>query len=224
MNFIAHYYFDRKDNNDYYNFGLILPDLMSAFKRGWKIKEHYLERKLSARNILIISGVLQHYKRDANFHGSEYFFKYTEILKNIIIKEKVPYPFPGKHFISHILLELTLDKVIIQNNSDILIDFYENINKIDEEILKSLFEDTTVQFREGFLEFYDKFKTNKFAYKYVDKEIIVDVLNRILTKVSLPTFSEKDQIKSISNCISIFELILLENFHELNSLVILDVE
>jgi hypothetical protein len=185
MNYLAHYFFDRKDNNAYYNFGLVLPDLMSIFSKAWKIKHNNLAEVQSGNNIQILSGILQHYERDHIFHSSDFFFEHVHSIKRYLEKLSLPYVIPKKHFVAHILLELVLDQVIVQMNPDIQEDFFHDIEQIQDSDIISFFSIKSFSNLDRFIEFFGKFREEKSFQKMKESKYIIRVLNRVLNRVNI---------------------------------------
>ena len=104
MNFLTHYYLDRRKADPFYNLGLAIPDLMSMFKRGWKINSKLNNQSLSGDFLSIADGIAQHLLADTFFHQSEFFLKNTSLIKQLMLENDVKYR--GTHFLflSHLLL------------------------------------------------------------------------------------------------------------------------
>ena len=88
MNFASHFFLDGIEGRPYYNFGLVLPDLASIFKRGWRIADRNNVQEMNQRNMDIFSGILKHYELDAIFHQSMFFNEHTKMIKDLLKQGK----------------------------------------------------------------------------------------------------------------------------------------
>ncbi|MBC8343875.1 MAG: hypothetical protein ISR55_11320 [Bacteroidetes bacterium] len=205
MNFISHYYLDGEDGNPYYNFGLILPDLMSIQKRGWKVTDSDHLSSISEYDIQILKGVLQHYELDALFHQSNFFTKHTKYIKSLFKVTQIETERNRKHFLSHILLELVIDRVIIKNEEHILDLFYKDLDQVDIIKIGELFHREDPELIKSFCNFFDKFRSKRYLYKYTSNEAIIFVLNKVLERVGLPIFNEVQILEKLDESITITE-------------------
>jgi S-adenosylmethionine hydrolase len=212
MNFVSHFYLDGEKGNPYYNFGLILPDLMSIQKRGWKITDKDHLNSISEQDIQIVKGVLKHYELDAIFHQSDYFFQYTKYIKSLFKVTEIETARKRKHFLSHILLELTIDKVIIKKEVDILDDFYRCLDNIEVEKIRELFQKENYMLVNNFCQFFEKFRAKRFLYRYTNNEAIIFVLNKVLERVGLPIFENTEMIERLDESISKTEQYIEKNY------------
>ena len=216
MNFLSHYYLDRIENKPYHNFGLILPDLMSMYKRKWKITDKALKYNLNQVEAQLVTGVIKHNKLDSFFHQSDYFIKYTHIIKDIIVKNNIKYHKNRLHFISHILLELLIDRIIIIKDKNVLREFYNDLDQIDWHVLENFFMKIELKTDIGFHGYIIKFIRRKYLYKYLNSHRIIFIMNRILQKVSLPPIS--DQKKTLKKSIIEIEKELVNSYFEISNL------
>jgi len=197
MNLVSHYYFDNISGKPYFNFGLLLPDMMSIYKRNWRFSDKKFSCSLTPTESESIGGVLKHLELDSLFHQSDYFINYTGKIKKMMVSESLNYEKPRKHFISHILLELIIDKVIIKNNPVILERFFNDLALIEKKEIEALFKDTHTIIAEGFYLFLNKFRQKKFLYKYTEDHALVYVLNKVLERVKLPLLTAENEVKAL---------------------------
>ena len=212
MNFIAHYYLDGERGNPHYNFGLILPDLLSIQKRGWKVTDRNHIEAISEYNMQIVKGVLKHYDLDSLFHQSDYFITHTKYIKSLFTVSQIETVRKRKHFLAHILLELIIDRVIIKKETQILELFYADLDQIDIQEVGDLFYKEDEAVIQSFCTFFDKFRSKRYLYKYTNNEAIIFVLNKVLERVSLPIFCQADIVEKLNECISITEQYIENNY------------
>ena len=170
MNFLTHYYCDRKKGDPLYNLGLAIPDLMSMFKRGWKVNSRLSKYTLTGDFLSISEGIGQHLQADAYFHQSEFFLKNTSRIKQLMLDNQLNYR--GTHFLflSHLLLEICIDRVIVNNFPKVVAEFYTDMSTIPQQIVNDFFGEIEVAIPEGFFIFYERFVRDKFLYNYEDIE------------------------------------------------------
>lgn len=210
MNFLTHYYCDRKLGNPQYNLGLAIPDMMSMFKRGWKLNSKLNQQNLTGTFLSINDGINQHLLADSHFHQSEFFLRNTSSIKQFMLDEKINYRGTHYLFLSHLLLEICIDRIIVKNFPDVIADFYEDISQIPKKTVNDFFIEIGVDIPEGFFIFYDRFIHDKFLYGYDDIEKLIFMYNRILTRINM-TVIDPDEYGKLSNVIfSVDELLFTE--------------
>lgn len=223
MNFISHYYFDGFDGRVYYNLGLILPDLMVIHKRSWRlnIKQNHLPAEPDPQNS-IMQGCRQHILADSHFHNSDFFKGKCAEIKQILMRNNINSPPFRLFFISHILLELILDKIIIEKHRNIIDKFYSDLEKVDVRVIHSFLNNLTFRPTDGFAEFFQNFASNKYLYDYKDMHFIIHVLNRVLGRARVKQSGEEHYrmfLKSAFETEELLEISYLEAFSELNRLI-----
>jgi hypothetical protein len=207
MNILSHFYFDQHENQPYYNIGLVLPDLMSMFKRGWKFKGNK-NVEISKDELLLAKGIKQHYKRDAVWHNSDFFFENTKSFRVKLEESNFYYPKPRLDFISHIALELCIDKVLMDKETKVVDIFYELLEHAQRRTIFNLLDTENGFDKEGFNGFLDRFIERKFLKNYQNQGGLAFVINRILNRVGLPEIEDKELgvfetvLADTHNCIS----------------------
>lgn len=210
MNLFSHYCFDREEGNAYLNFGLILPDLMGIFKRGWKIPPQKSPGELELASLEIYKGVMKHHRMDRFFHNSRFFDHHAQNIKELLKSRGLENPGYRMFFISHIFLEILLDRVLIQKNKKLLETFYEELFTLKNDRIEFFFKQLKVPAHSNFFSFLGRFQKDKFLYNYLDSQGIIYALNRIFTRVDQPVF-QAGQKEIIINCIFEAEHILQDN-------------
>jgi len=207
MNFLTHYYCDRKKGDPLYNLGLAIPDLMSMFKRGWKVNSRLSKYTLTGDFLSISEGIGQHLQADAYFHQSEFFLKNTSRIKQLMLDNQLNYR--GTHFLflSHLLLEICIDRVIVNNFPKVVAEFYTDMSTIPQQIVNDFFGEIEVAIPEGFFIFYERFVRDKFLYNYEDIEKIIFMYNRILTRINM-TVIDPEEYTKLGNVITSVDDIL----------------
>lgn len=167
----------------YHNFGLVLPDLVGMHTRGWK--PLYAFDKGDRHQVSMNKGIERHHKIDRFFHNSDYFTEKTSGIKKIY--EPLVKHIPGIRlsFISHIILELMLDRIILKHESSCGEDFYSQMQKINLEKLTNL-TFRNEEHMDSFLSFLNNFIERKYLLGYVENQNLCYALNRIFTRVKQP--------------------------------------
>lgn len=126
MNFIAHYHFYKSDDC-YYNLGLVLPDLVKSFcKTHLKPSEPLVHPSLNNLN----QGSIVHLNADKLFHNSFYFTTCEKHLSEIADTKA---QWPRKWFLNHLLCEILLDRIIIDQYPNIVEQFYKDLKSVNTE-------------------------------------------------------------------------------------------
>jgi hypothetical protein len=213
VNFFGHYHLDHIPNNPKHNFGILTPDLLRNFTAN--LYDKNLLHHLSDSDWQI--GVLKHFERDKHFHQS-IFFKETyqachEITKNIFQNTNIP----RFYFALHVLIEMILDKVLINEDENKLHEFYKQLELCKPEI-PSLLELINHQNPNLFLERYNRFLESKYLFKYLNDFGIVYGLNRIYIQVNAYQLEWNEKQKNeLEKLVSIIEFTIHENITKLYS-------
>lgn len=192
MNFVSHYYLDRQRSSDpYFFFGVITPDLVGVFDRKIKLKPHTLPKLDSKghlpQDLAFFKGVKRHFEADAIFHTSEFFYSQTAALGDKLREAFDEKKLPRSYFLAHILLELLLDKILIQAHPEILPEFYQHLDDIaylDQLRLSEWVCKTKMNRYQAYLM---RFQERQYLYDYADWRHILFVMRRILDKVHINT-------------------------------------
>jgi hypothetical protein len=190
MNFISHYYFDRHVADNLFAVGVSSPDLLSIFLRSVRIKDAHV-KAMSARTDLspeqqsFLKGVIRHFDGDKVFHSSEFFFNETHLLAVMLRERFGKFSVPRSFFVSHIMLELIIDKVLIQRDPSILGDYYSNFEQHSPSEIAKLTEWIADAPLPNYADFIEKFMERKFLYRYTDWGYVTYVLKRILQRVGV---------------------------------------
>ena len=179
MNFFAHYYFDKIENNPIHTFGLLTPDLLRNFTPN-----DYDKKRLHHPEIHEIwqLGISKHFLRDKNFHNSEFFTTTYNECHETIRSTFEACEIRRFWFALHVMIEMILDKVLIQKNPQDLDQFYTEISD-SKEFIPGLIHQINHQKIDVFMTKIDRFTESKYLYKYLENDGIVYGLNRIFNQV-----------------------------------------
>lgn len=212
MNFLSHFYFDRENLNPYEVLGIVLPDLIKNAAKSWIIhpekNEHlFIENKNHAA---LLKGWRRHLEVDRLFHGSTFFLHHQHQIK-LLIRETIAGSPVKPFFLGHISLELMLDSLLITEG---LIDpnqFYEIIEKVNNEDLKSFLLLNGIEDTDKFFHFYDRFKKEKYLFSYANPEKITYALKRICMRLWKEPFTH-EQEDALTRSLLVYKSRLSEEF------------
>jgi hypothetical protein len=136
VNYLSHYYFDRDEDNKYYNIGLILPDLARSHIAKLRINPYknitFTTKEISSMN----DGCNKHFASDRKFHNWMTFVELTNKATDMI-RESGDKDINRDYFITHIMVEILLDKILLDKNPSLADDFYAMIDSVEMDwILK----------------------------------------------------------------------------------------
>ncbi|MEZ4826017.1 MAG: hypothetical protein R3C61_06945 [Bacteroidia bacterium] len=193
MNFISHFYIDRKVNDSLFFAGVSTPDLVSVFDRNIRLKESrmplIMENEATAGEISFYNGVMRHFEADRIFHTSPFFYEETHIIARLIERNFKEGVYKRAFFVGHVLFELLLDKILIQDDDTLVSDFYRHLESYPVQELVRLTEWVTHTAMPSYDGFLRKFFTKKYLTSYVDPEHVAYVLRRIVQGVGIAEIS-----------------------------------
>ena len=196
MHFLSHYYTELPNNDPYFVTALIIPDLASHFSRAYNsvIKNSVLPLEGNLRQIN--NGITSHYKGDKRFHNSEPFLQHIELMKQSFLSEGLSRNILRLSVIAHVAVEMMIDRQIILENEAVCNDFYDLLNRADEDILANFFTvNNLVDYGNNFLPKFKVFKERRYLMMFKEIEPIVYGLNRIYCSVTSTEFSEAEKGK-----------------------------
>lgn len=187
MNFLSHYYYDHKPGEEYFNLGLIFPDLLRNFVPGARIEPGGAKHEAES-SIALQQGCISHVNSDIKFHDSEVFKGLTNNVTQLIRNSRDP--IRRDFFVAHIFVELLLDRSLLLVNPDLASRLYSDYERVDSQAIKQFLSsydfDKFEQFKYGF----ERFLGTRYLEHYVDPQIILYSTERICTRMKLPAFSK----------------------------------
>ena len=193
MNFLSHFYFYSHPTDNYYNTGLVLPDFIRIGAKGERLKLNgNFDDQGSEINSLVL-GAADHFKADKIFHASTYFTDFNALIGDILKAEGFSKQYNRTWFISHILLELMIDRVIIKENTEALNAFYFSLTNTDTSHLDHFLELHQIANRENFIDFFEHFRKIQYMHSYTDNDKFVYAINRIAQRAGLNKFEPNQE-------------------------------
>lgn len=204
MNFLSHYFLDRNTNDNCYFFaGLCVPDLLSLYARIFRIPfqkiEFEEEEKSDYNNFL--KGLKRHEQVDGLFHNSEFFRQQMRNVSELLRAQKFHSQNLRSFFLAHIVVELMLDKILIQRYPELLDDYYKTLERVDLNLFYQFLNQMNQKWmgtdEKNILTLKDamqRFCKRKFLTGFVNRANIIFALNRMRMSVGLDELSNEDKI------------------------------
>lgn len=186
MNFLSHFYF-HQTKNDYFNLGLILPDLVKTFCQKHLHSELFA---VGENEINLSKGVKTHLKVDQIYHNSEVFIESNHLVSQLFSDAK----WPRKWFLNHILIEICLDRALMELNENLCKAFYSSLENIEIQQITDFLKRQGIKDLNQFDEKMKNFVKFQFIFDYQDNKKIINALNRVYKKVGIEyTLENEDE-------------------------------
>lgn len=190
MNFLSHFYLASKLEAPFYHAGVSSPDWIGIFsgKGSNELKKIQHPETTTENEKDFIFGLIAHFQTDKAWHSSEYFNEKTMQLNEIFRKSLGP----GKHrtfFLSHLWLELALDRMIVLNNPQVAENYYSQIGLVHAPELRKLIEQKGVPVGHKFEQYLNSFLMNKYLFQYGAMEGFRTAMEKTCIRVGLSPFS-----------------------------------
>lgn len=189
MNYFAHFFVDHKLGQHEYNTGLLLPDVTRGYIKTFK---HNVEHA-NAACLSFHQGCLAHYRADKLFHGSSFFTDILTQANGLINQANFSEALNRKWFLAHIMAELLIDRILITQYPDLLDEFYNSLQQINDSDLLDFLNLYEMKDSSKFFEFFNHFRKVQYIRYYTDNNKFVYSLNRIMIKAGVGEISEHDK-------------------------------
>ena len=186
MNYFAHgiRFLDRP----YFLAGTSIPDWLSVADRKVRMRSIRVAPfadDSSSRQSEIAAGVLQHLEDDRWFHQTRAFFEITgemTILFRDVLGREDGFR-PG--FLGHIVTELLLDGVLIENQPHLLDRYYEALNEIDAGVVQDTVNQMAQYQTQNLKPLLPRFNAEQFLRDYTDSSRLLFRLNQVMRRIKL---------------------------------------
>lgn len=196
MNFISHFYFDRHVPDSLFAVGVSTPDLLSIYNRSIRLHDRRIQHLTTIAGTpeqqQFLHGVLRHFDGDKVFHSSKFFEEETHHLSAVLRQAFGEAQIPRSFFVSHVLLELIIDKVLIADSAELLNQYYGHFEAHPIPLMVALTEWAAGTRIPGYGQFLEKFLERKFLYRYRDWGYVGLVLKHILQRVGVTEYAYLD--------------------------------
>lgn len=186
MNYFAH---GRRFLADpHFLVGTAVPDWLSVVNRRVRARQRLAMPFIDHADPAVAAvarGIVQHHRDDHWFHQTRAFAELN--LRFTVAFREMLKPDPGfrPSFLGHILVELLLDAVLIEQSPEQLDAYYAALDSVSpEEIAAAVNRMVTVQ--TGMLSmFIPRFSAARFLYDYVEDDKLLFRLNNVMRRVRL---------------------------------------
>jgi hypothetical protein len=179
MNYFSHYFFDHKVGDFYFNAGLILPDFSRSADGTRKLR---LDAVNDSNEIFrsLKMGCKKHHVGDDWFHVSAFFLEGEAKIKADLKQHAAEFSGQRIWFVSHILVELLLDRILIAFDEKKLLDFYADLEAVDLNAIILFLQECGKTGFADFENYFHSFVKNRYLITYLDDDKLLYALNRIL--------------------------------------------
>ena len=189
MNFLSHYHIQSIPDNNEYSIGVTLPDILSLYQNPKPISSKIIteiadKQNISPQESRLVCGMNAHYQADRIFHTSPWFTNSMQSVCSLytdVFNKHLP------QSLSHILVEILLDKFLIENNPEIISKFYDQYQKFNIKTAHSLFERCAVYDKSLFEKSLTRFKNLRYIENYRTDSGIAVTLKNISARLNIKT-------------------------------------
>ena len=212
MNFLSHFYFERKNQDENMVIGTVLPDLVKNAHKDWNLypqKRPELFIDDSGLNSLL-TGWKRHLEVDLLFHSSDFFSNETAKLKQLLLPILDDSPVRPS-FLAHIGVELVLDHLLVAHRKIDINAFYEHLNKVDDKTLNTFLNKCGCEDTDQFFTFLNSFRSSRYLLSYQKLENISYALQRICMRLWAHPFDEAT-VALLTEQIALYKTLLEKNY------------
>lgn len=187
MNYFAHgrWFVD----DAYFLAGTAIPDWLNVVDRKVRIRSKHATPFSSDDDphlAAVARGVCQHCADDAWFHETRAFaelnLEFSVKLRDLLASDEGFRP----HFVGHILVEMLLDAVLIEANTDQLHGYYAALDSLDAQVVHAAVARIAGREAQQLAEFIPLFCRERFLWDYREDGKLLFRLNQVLRRVKLP--------------------------------------
>jgi hypothetical protein len=196
MNYFAHGL--RFVERPYFLAGTAVPDWLNVADRGVRMRARRVEPLLSgtgSRLAEVAAGVLQHIDDDSKFHRSGAFLEVSAQLARMFREALAPDDGVRPGFLGHIVSEMLLDAVLIDEHPGLLDAYYSAIARVDPESVEVAVNKMARNSTSRLAAFIPMFRREAFLRDYSDPARLLHRLNQVLRRVRLnPLPDESEEV------------------------------
>jgi len=180
-----------------YHLGLIFPDFLKTFTgQRFKPLNHLND------NNHLNNGAKQHLVRDAHFHNHSFFHDSCKIISQIINNSEAK-SIPKTFFLSHIILEIALDRVLMEKDISNLDNFYKELENVDKQEINIFFKENKLKNYDLFIQKLENFTLSRWMYKYLEDKNLPFSLNRVYFRIGYNQEWNKEQNEALEMALPI---------------------
>ena len=186
MNYFAH---GRNYVSDpYFLAGTAVPDWLNVVDRKIRARARNAEPLVNDPDLrcsTIARGIIQHHHDDHWFHRTEAFASLSLQLTCQIRDFLGPDDGLRCHFLGHILVEILLDSVLIENHPTLLEDYYEALRQVDGDAVAKTVTRISGRCSDGLALLLPRFIEERFLWDYPLDDKLLIRLNQVMRRVKL---------------------------------------
>lgn len=171
--------------------GSVIPDLLSVVDRRCRLRLKRIEPLLEDPSLdmstrRVVEGFQAHLADDHWFHGSQAFVEVSGQLSRYF-REAMPDDETHRvGFLGHIVVELLLDRWIMERDPESLQRFYESFASVDPQIVEYAVGLAASRKTDRIIPFWHRFIEERFLADYCDPALMLGRLNQVMRRVKLP--------------------------------------
>jgi hypothetical protein len=192
MNYFAHGF--RFVDDPYFLAGTAVPDWLSVVDRRVRVRPKDALAAAAAAGegpaARIAGGVARHHADDARFHTTDAFSDLS-LEFTVAIRDLLP-PDDGLRpsFLGHILVELLLDSVLIEERPGLVDAYYQSMQEVEGRIVEEAVNGMSSKQTERLGPFIPLFTRERFLCDYSDDAKLHRRLNQVMVRVGLERLPE----------------------------------
>jgi len=187
MNYFAH---GRAYTHDpYFLAGTAVPDWLSIVDRQVRVKPKGVKAFVDDADLRVAAlarGIMQHHADDDWFHQTPAFHElnvaFTGKIREILAGDDGYRP----AFLGHILVELVLDAVLIEEQPQILDAYYQALASVEPDVVEAAINRMASRPTDCLAKLVPRFLSERFLYDYLDDAKLLHRLNQVMRRVNLP--------------------------------------
>ena len=199
MNYLSHYFFDRDEDNKYFNIGLILPDLARSHIAKLRINPYknitFTTKEIASMN----DGCNKHFASDRKFHNWMTFVELTNKATDMI-RESGDKDINRDYFITHIMVEILLDKILLDQNPTLADDFYAMIDNVEMDWILKFMRYAGLQDDELWKGQHKRFMKAAFLKSYTSVENVVAAVEGVCANLGMIELNDDQRNLLIEIC------------------------
>lgn len=191
MNYFAHGY--RYVDDPYFLAGTAVPDWLSVVDRRVRVRPREAEAAadhVDAVLAKVARGVARHHADDARFHTTAAFAELS-LQFTVEIRDRLP-PDDGMRpsFLGHILVELLLDSVLIDEQPGLIEAYYRSLHEVEAWVVEEAVNRLATRRTDRLSFFIPVFTRERFLCDYADDAKLHRRLNQVMKRVGLEPLPE----------------------------------
>jgi hypothetical protein len=199
VNYLSHFYFDQVEDNKYYNIGLILPDLARAHISKLRINPYknitFTTKEIASMN----DGCNKHFASDRKFHNWMVFVDLTNRATDMI-RESGDKDINRDYFITHIMVEVLLDKILLDRNPNLANEFYDMVKSVEQDWVLKFMRYAGLQDDELWKGQHKRFMKADFLNSYTSLENVVAAVEGVCRKLDMIELNDDQRQLLIDIC------------------------